>query len=1256
MWSWTFLLVLLSSVSQAEAQGRCNNVVAADLVFLVDGSSSIGRNNFVQVRGFIAGIVKPFASLVSQSGVRFGAVQYSDVARVEFTFTTYQNGTELINAVENLNYKGGSTQTGAGLKFVADNFFNPSSIRGVPKITILITDGKSQDNVREPAQKLRSLGVDVIAVGIKSADKNELALIASPPIADYTYYVGEFRILSTLLSLVVPRVCSSAGGQYASDEAFSSPSNLQFTSQTTDSLRFSWSPAGGPVTGYLVQYTPLTGLGQPITAELRQETVAAGQRSFVASELKSGTDYLVTVIAQYPNSVGESVSAKQRTRSLPGVSNFRLVQASFLSLSLAWDAPSSSTQGYRLTYGPQGQPSAQLLEQSLPADSTSVTLERLLPNTEYVLTLYPLFPRNSASPATLNARTLRPEAVQQLSVETVSEQSVRVRWQGVGGARAYRLVWGPFTGRDVESVEVPGGTGAHTLLNLKSDTEYIVTVLALYDANTEGDAATARFKIERQEQQILRATPIGPSTIRLTWNLIQAARGYRLEWRDGREGRVQTRSFPRSTTTYDLTGLRPSTEYIITLFTLYDGREEATPVFNPDNSDPPVGKVSELRVLETLGSTVRLGWTGVVGATLYRIIITNSEAGTEEARSVPGNQTTLDLRNLAEGVSYGVSVTAVVRDRAGEAVRIQIKGAGQGLAKVTNLRVTNLNSRRLRIVWSGVSGATGYRVTWRQGSNAEQSRVLGPDMATYTIEGLQPDEALVIGVSSVIGREVGEAVTITAKTNAASGSGVIGGLQVFKVNSRSVRVTWSPISRATGYRVTWRREDGVESSRNLAADVTSFSIDGLQADSAYQVFVSSLIGSREGSPTSQNFRTDSDQVVVGTVTSLRVQESRGEVVRVTWVGVQGATAYRVAWKRTDGETLVDGGEERSQVVGGNVTSVDLEQLDRGAQYDVMVKALVQNREGSPVTVRITTPGVPVLEPVSGFLVAEITQSSVLLGWRPATGATGYVLRWREERDSGPGQSINLPSSSSSYRVTGLRLGLRYRFTLQPSFNGEVGPEVFVEERTVCVGGRLDLVFLVPASRDRAGLAESLLALLTSAAGSLTTIGARDSQVGIVVYSARPKVWFLLNRHSNSRTLLQEILATPFDDGPGNNIGQALSFARQFLLTTSAGRRPSVPGAVVIIADGRSADNITLGARDIRSNGVTVLAVGMERADAEELRQVVTDGSTQNLLYSRDAAQLGTLHADLADLLCGIARIPEQTGTEQCTVQCPRVSS
>ncbi|KAM7422509.1 hypothetical protein PAMA_010518 [Pampus argenteus] len=1189
MWSWVFTVtVLLSSIKHAEAQGRCNNVQAADIVFLVDGSSSIGRANFLQVKGFIAGVIKPFANSVSETGIRFGAIQYSDTSRVEFTFTTYLKDTELVNAVQNLNYKGGNTRTGAGLKFVSDNFFNPTSTRDVPKITILITDGKSQDSVQEPAQKLRSQGVHVFAVGVKSADRNELAQISSQPSSDFTSFVGEFKLLNTLLPLVSPRVCSKAGGVYASDEAYSGPSNIQFTGQTSDSLRFRWSPAGGPVSGYVVQYVPLSGLGQPITAELRQETVSASQRTLTARELRSGTDYLVTVIAQYPNSVGESVSAKQRTKSLPGVSSLRLVQAGFFSLSVGWDQPSSPVQGYRLTYGPR--------------DSTSVTLDSLQPDTEYVISLYPLFPRNSASPSILNARTLRLEAVQQLSVETESEGSVRVRWRAVSGARAYRLVWGPFTGRNVETVEVAGDSQFHTLSRLQSDTEYILTIIPLYEGNIEGPVATARFKIERQEQQVLRAVTTGPSSIRLTWRIIQSSQGYRLEWREREGGRVQTLSFPRSTSSYELTGLQPNTEYVLTLFTLFEGREEATPVSTVSREEQPVGRVSNLRVVESLGSIARLGWTGVAGATQYRIVILNTEVGTEEIKIISGNQTTLDLRDLTVGVSYEVSVTALVGENEGDPVTVSIKPEQDG-GRVTNLRVTNANSRRIRIAWTSVTGATGYSVSWRQGNSVEQSRLLGAEVSAFTIDGLQPDEALVIGVAAVFDQHIGEVVTLSARTNPHGAS--VSGLRVIDSTSRRIHIAWSSSSRATGYKITWRSDDGVETTRNVAADASSFIIDGLRANSAYIVSASALSGSREGSPATLTVRTESDQSVVGTVTSLKVQETWGEVVRVTWVGVQGATSYRVSWRRTDG------GEERSQLVGGDVTAVDLNQLDPGAQYEVQVKALVQNREGTPVSVSVTT-------------------------------------------HTGQGLTVTLPASSSSYQVTGLRLGHRYRFTIQPIFESGRGTESSVDERTECVGGRLDVVFLVPASTDRINLARPLHALLTSAAGSLNTIGARDSQVGVVVYGYRPKIWFLLNRHGRSDTLLQEIQSTPFDESPGNNIGQAVTFTQQYLLTPTAGRRPRVPGAVVIIADKKSADDLTVAASSLRATGVTVLAVGIDQADTEELRRAVTDSSTQNILYTRDAAQLDTLNTDLADLLCGIARIPEVSpGTNQCTVQCPR---
>lgn len=44
-----------------------------------------------------------------------------------------------------------------------------------------------------------------------------MAQIASQPSGDFTSFVGDFKLLNTLLPLVSPKVCSKAGGVYASD-------------------------------------------------------------------------------------------------------------------------------------------------------------------------------------------------------------------------------------------------------------------------------------------------------------------------------------------------------------------------------------------------------------------------------------------------------------------------------------------------------------------------------------------------------------------------------------------------------------------------------------------------------------------------------------------------------------------------------------------------------------------------------------------------------------------------------------------------------------------------------------------------------------------------------------------------------------------------------------------------------------------------------------------------------------------------------
>lgn len=94
-------------------------------------------------------------------------------------------------------------------------------------------------------------------------------------------------------------------------------------------------------------------------------------------------------------------------------------------------------------------------------------------------------------------------------------------------------------------------------------------------------------------------------------------------------------------------------------------------------------------------------------------------------------------------------------------------------------------------------------------TGTERSRLLGAEANTFTIDGLQPDEALVVGVAGVFDQRVGEVVTVSSRTK--SNGVAVSGLRVTDVTSQKIRISWSPLSRATSYKITWRSNNGKKS-------------------------------------------------------------------------------------------------------------------------------------------------------------------------------------------------------------------------------------------------------------------------------------------------------------------------------------------------------------------------------------------------------------------------------------------------------------
>uniref|UniRef100_A0A3Q2TR49 Collagen type VI alpha 6 chain n=1 Tax=Fundulus heteroclitus TaxID=8078 RepID=A0A3Q2TR49_FUNHE len=194
---------------------ECANANMADIVFLVDGSSSIGIRDFKQVRLFLKSLVSGLD--VGPDKVRIGLAQFSSDVRTEFLLKQHQHAASLLTAIDTFSYKTGGTETGKAIDFLISQHFTEEAgsraAQRVPQIAVIITDGDSTDEVEEPAQRLRQHGVILFAIGVGKANLEELQLIANQPSQLFLFTIDSYEALQRLTAGLLQTICISMEDQ-----------------------------------------------------------------------------------------------------------------------------------------------------------------------------------------------------------------------------------------------------------------------------------------------------------------------------------------------------------------------------------------------------------------------------------------------------------------------------------------------------------------------------------------------------------------------------------------------------------------------------------------------------------------------------------------------------------------------------------------------------------------------------------------------------------------------------------------------------------------------------------------------------------------------------------------------------------------------------------------------------------------------------------------------------------------------------------
>ncbi|XP_012643876.2 vitrin isoform X1 [Microcebus murinus] len=183
---------------------------SADVGFVIDGSSSVGTSNFRTVLQFVANLSREFE--ISDTDTRVGAVQYTYEQRLEFGFDRYSSKADVLGALKRVGYWSGGTSTGAAIHYALEQLFKKSK-PNKRKLMILITDGRSYDDVRIPALAAHLKGVITYAVGVAWAAQEELEVIATHPARDHSFFVDDFDNLYQYVPRIIQNICTEFNSQ-----------------------------------------------------------------------------------------------------------------------------------------------------------------------------------------------------------------------------------------------------------------------------------------------------------------------------------------------------------------------------------------------------------------------------------------------------------------------------------------------------------------------------------------------------------------------------------------------------------------------------------------------------------------------------------------------------------------------------------------------------------------------------------------------------------------------------------------------------------------------------------------------------------------------------------------------------------------------------------------------------------------------------------------------------------------------------------
>nr|XP_009933696.1 PREDICTED: tenascin [Opisthocomus hoazin] len=418
---------------------------------------------------------------------------------------------------------------------------------------------------------------------------------------------------------------------------------------TPESFNLSWTSTYGDFDVFTIEIIDSNRLLEPM-----EFNISGNSRTAHISGLSPSTDFIVYLYGISHGFRTQAISAAATTEAEPEVDNLLVSDATPDGFRLSWTADDGVFDSFVLKIRDTKRKSDPL-ELIVPGHERTQDITGLKEGTEYEIELYGVSSGRRSQPVNALATTAvgSPKGI---SFSDITENSATVSWTPPRTrVESYRVSYVPVTGGTANVVTVDGNKTRTKLVKLVPGVDYNVSIISVKGFE-ESEPVSGTLKTALDSPSGLVVVNITDSEALATWQpAIAAVDNYVVSYASEHEPEV-TQMVSGNTVEYDLKGLRPATEYTLSVHALKDPQKSETLSTQfTTGLDAP----RDLSATEVQSETAVITWRPPRAPVTGYLLIYESIDGRVKEVILNPETTSFSLTELSPSTPYTVKLQAL---------------------------------------------------------------------------------------------------------------------------------------------------------------------------------------------------------------------------------------------------------------------------------------------------------------------------------------------------------------------------------------------------------------------------------------------------------------------------------------------------------------------------------------------------------------------------------------------------------------------